>query len=678
MTTLRILPVYSEIHSDPAYQFGPIRLLRHQVETWEAFGDNEIDVVINTAMTGDGKSLAAYMPALKDRKCVVAMYPTNELIRDQYDALPKYEHRPHLVLPKRELMYSGRITQLAREHATAVRMETVRGLLKYDVLLTNPDLIYLMMSHQYGWGHLLKELPALIGANFDYLLFDEFHVFDVPQIIAVMNMLGYLQVNYRDKPHERRKFVFLSATPNRLMDTMLARGGIRCRYIEGHYHSTELTSYRRILQPCTLELHGMSQEQTTEMWIEERIEDIHAFFKQHPGSKAAILVYSVATAKRLVKLLKDRLQEPYGITIGENTGLTGEEERRASFKKDLLVGTSTVDIGVDFHINYLIFEAYGAGGFLQRFGRLGRHDEFDRYYAHALLPRFVVERLETRFSDGEELEREKFNEAIREVFPVEQEFKHYTRRWGVVQAQQVVMTMQEERDENTAFTEAVIEQYERFYGSDDKPVMRSARGNYYWLRKNAPEMLGELQSFRGQSPLSCGVWDMTDNDLKIYDLFFLLANTRIEVLEEEEFMQEVRRRGKEEREFSKQLLYLRVHDYVAERQQMLLAVNNEPHELTGTMQHAHVRTGFFVREPRITDLDQINLRLKRLKLTCVLSTWPRQEIKSRMNLDALFGLYRMQDATGNEYSAAFGQDALLLDSIPHFRFAKVDDGPMIY
>jgi len=49
-----------------------------------------------------------------------------------------------------------------------------------------------------------------------------------------------------------------------------------------------------------------------------------------------------------------------------------------------------------------------------------------------------------------------------------------------------------------------------------------------------------------------------------------------------------------------------------------------------------------------------------------------------MNLDALFGLYRMQDATGNEYSAVFGQDALLLDSIPHFRFAKVDDGPMMY
>src|SRR5260370_41888466 len=196
-----------------------------------------------------------------------------------------------------------------------------------------------------------------------------------------MNMLAYLEVIYRNQQNDGRKFVFLSATPNRLMDNMLARGGIRCRYIEGHYRSTELTGYHRILQPCTMELHGISQEQTTEMWIEEHIEDIHPFFKQHPGSKAAILVYSVATAKRLVKLLKDRLQEPYGITIGENTGLTSEEERRASFKKAILVGTSTGDIGVDFHINCLIFEAYSACGFLQRFRRCVLQYELVRHYA---------------------------------------------------------------------------------------------------------------------------------------------------------------------------------------------------------------------------------------------------------------------------------------------------------
>ena len=79
------------------------------------------------------------------------------------------------------------------------------------ILLTNPDLIHLMLSHQYGWDHLRKELPVTIGAYFDYFLFDEFHVFGVPQVISVMNMLGYLTVNYSDRPGDRKKFVFLSA-----------------------------------------------------------------------------------------------------------------------------------------------------------------------------------------------------------------------------------------------------------------------------------------------------------------------------------------------------------------------------------------------------------------------------------------------------------------------------------
>src|SRR5579884_379160 len=225
---LDILPVYSEEHPDPQYQFGSIRLLRHQVETWLAIKDPEVDVVINTAMTGDGKSLAAYMAAFQEKQRVLAMYPTNELILDQYTSLSSYKDRLNQPLPRNAPMYSAEITRLARLHDTNVRLEEVRKLLKGNaLLLTNPDLIHLMMSHQYGWGHLRKELPVLIGQYFDYLLFDEFHVFGVPQVISVMNMLGYLLVGYRGKPNERRKFVFLSATPSTLMNGLLERGGFR-------------------------------------------------------------------------------------------------------------------------------------------------------------------------------------------------------------------------------------------------------------------------------------------------------------------------------------------------------------------------------------------------------------------------------------------------------------------
>ena len=409
MLRLHIHPVYSEENIDPNNQIGSLRLLIHQVATYEAFNDPDVDVIFNTAMTGDGKSLAAYLPVFQQHKHIIAMYPTNELVQDQYNALSGYRRRLDIHLPRYDTMYSDKISQLMQEHNSMVRLEEVRKLLeKNGIVLTNPDLIYLMMSHQYGWDHLRKELPVTIGAYFDYFLFDEFHVFGVPQVISVMNMLGYLTVNYREKPADRKKFVFLSATPSKLMNNLLARGGLRYKKIEGSYSSSEQSDYRRILQACTLELHEISQETPTESWIEEHLEEIHSFFKQNKGSKAAILVYSVATARRLFARLKEYF-EPHGISVGENTGLTHWEDRRASFEKDILVGTSTVDIGVDFHINYLIFEAFSAGSFLQRFGRLGRHDEFGIYQAYALIPRFVLERLKQKLGSQDGVERDQGN-----------------------------------------------------------------------------------------------------------------------------------------------------------------------------------------------------------------------------------------------------------------------------
>ncbi len=676
---LDILPVYSEEHPDSQHQIGSVRLLKHQVETLGAFRDPTIDVIFNTAMTGDGKSLAAYLAAFEEQLRVIGMYPTNELIEDQFSALSKYETSLQIKLPRSNVMHSAKINQLMREHDEKRRFEEARKLLvRNSLLLTNPDLIHLMMSHQYGWDHMRKELAVTIGAYFDYFLFDEFHVFGVPQVISVMNMLGYLLANYRNKPVERKKFLFLSATPGDLLKKSLERGGMRCKIIEGSYASSQWQGYRCILQPCRLALHEVNQELSTEKWVQEHLAELLNFFKQHEGSKAAILVYSVATARRLVAQLK-KYFEPHGISVGENTGLASREERRASYSKQILVGTSTVDIGVDFHINYLIFEAFSAGSFLQRFGRLGRHAGFSTYQAHALVPRFVLERLQQRFEGAMEVERTHFNAEIRAVFPTEQEFARYTQRWGVVQAAQVVAELekQQKRDANQAFATALCEQYECFYGTPEKPVMERALKKYWGLYHHARPILEELQSFRGQSPLSCGIWDTTDQSLKTYDLFFLLSNANFEVIEKELFLQEVQRRGLDEREFREQLLYLRVLQYVPERMYLTLGLRHNLAENAHILHNVVALDDFFVREPRPVWLDQVNRRLKRVKLPCILSPTPVAELKQRNRLSGVFPLYRLCDGLGHEYSVAFGQEALLLDSLLFYQKVKDDRAMML-
>ncbi len=375
--------------------------------------------------------------------------------------------------------------------------------------------------------------------------------------------------------------------------------------------------------------------------------------------------------------------EPLGITVGENSGLTPHEERHESLRKHILVGTSTVDIGIDFHINLLIFEAFNAGSFLQRFGRLGRHNEFSTYQAYALVPRFVLERLSTTFATEREIERERFNTTVRETFPTEQEFDNYTKLWGAVQAEHILAELEQQkgRDENRAFSQALTEQYDKIYGTPEKPAMGRARKKYWRLKKQFPEILQELLSFRGQSPLECGVWDTTvkerhpDGHLLTYDLFFLLANTDFEVMEEEDFLQEVRKRGLEEQDFRGKLLYLKVASY-EERQGLMLGLALNFVEYAHTLHHVQVLNGFFVREPRPAWLDQVNMKLKKLKLVCIFSDMDRLELKRRLQLGAVFPVYRLRDGWQNEYSVAFGQEALLLDSILTFRKPKGDTSIM--
>ena len=93
------LPVYSRLAADqdiPEEMRAQIpsswRLSAHQVETYRALR-SDVDIVFNTAMTGDGKSLAGQLPMLLHNCTTMAMYPTNELIGDQLRQTEQTLHR---------------------------------------------------------------------------------------------------------------------------------------------------------------------------------------------------------------------------------------------------------------------------------------------------------------------------------------------------------------------------------------------------------------------------------------------------------------------------------------------------------------------------------------------------------------------------------------------------------
>ena len=140
----------------------------------------------------------------------------------------------------------------------------------------------------------------------------------------------------------------------------------------------EKQNWRQVSRPISLNFISLEPTfKASENWLKENSNLILEYFQNHPGSKGAIILNSIAAVKRLVPFFEELFQE-YNLTVGENTGLSGRTQKELSLAADLVLGTSTIDVGVDFKINFLIFESADAGNFVQRLGRLGRHGGYEK------------------------------------------------------------------------------------------------------------------------------------------------------------------------------------------------------------------------------------------------------------------------------------------------------------
>ncbi|HEY9663775.1 MAG TPA: type I-D CRISPR-associated helicase Cas3', partial [Allocoleopsis sp.] len=152
----------------------------HQVATLEALRDPNVDVVFNTSMTGDGKSLAAYLEVLQGECSAIGLYPTNELARDQEVQTRHYIEQFQPPNDPRVTRLSGAELENYAENeglrkGAAIATRTNQS----EVLLTNPDIFHYLHRGAY----LLPDdspdkLWGRIDKDFDLFIFDEFHVFN--------------------------------------------------------------------------------------------------------------------------------------------------------------------------------------------------------------------------------------------------------------------------------------------------------------------------------------------------------------------------------------------------------------------------------------------------------------------------------------------------------------------
>ncbi len=687
----------------------------HQAETLAALCNPNLDVVFNTAMTGDGKSLAAYLRTLQEYYCAIGLYPTNELARDQEIQISGYikklqpQHQPRVNrLSSLELEIYSETEGLKKADAIATRTG------QSEILLTNPDILHYIYRGAYVLHNDSPDkLWNRIDRNFDLFIFDEFHIFGEPQIASVINKL--LLIRYTSgllrRSSEGKKFLFLSATPNRRLMESLSKAGFRCHLIDpveqNKYQfpdtleqqlQLEAENWRQVAREIHLKFIPLeSSSQASETWLRENSSLILAQFQQHPGSKGAIILNSIAAVKRLLPFFQELLQ-PYGIIVAENTGLSGKGEKERSLSADLVLGTSTIDIGVDFRINFLIFESSDAGNYIQRLGRVGRHGGYERhdrqivfdgFTAYALVPNFLVERLFEGDSPPLQAngiyDRVFLHNTIREKYRQINDFRGYYPRWGAVQSFRLFYELgnptikRQYADSREKFRQA----WEQVFDTSLKKIAGKVRGwaeEWYQISgKKGNPIADEACSFRGSSPLQCGLYDLTEYNeaerFKTYDLPGILSNLEIELWTEAAFMLTLQetafRTGQPipKGRFAHCFAFVKLHKYREERLNWRFTYPGDLAPIADAWK-VQVLTGIEIWQPDNRWATDINKRLRKQGLVGYVIRRPVSEVRMRLRLPMHFQIYPISDHYSYHdaiapYSVAFGQSALLLDTLAY-------------
>jgi CRISPR-associated endonuclease/helicase Cas3 len=556
----------------------------------------------------------------------------------------------------------------------------------HQLVLSNPDIFHAIMQFAYQQGRAPDYIAGQLAQLFDQLTFDEFHIFDVPQIAAVLTGLLFL---YEQKGKYPLKTLFLSATPSDTLAPLLEKAGFkdRLRIVKGTYcyaSAPDPKEWRPILRPATLHLAS----QPIEEWLDAHFEDVLlAFFKQHgKGAKGAIIVNSVATAQRLFERLRVLLV-PYGLEVLPNTGITLRSLRRDSYAADILIGTSTIDIGVDFQINFLLFEANDAGTFLQRLGRLGRHDSytakdgaslsFTSFEAHALLPNFVVNRLSVSYQGGpalltagQPLRRDELQEAVRQAFPQPARYDHYLPIWGRFQPMHVLRNLSHPtiKASYKDLTGRLKARYEQVFQTSMKKAIYDAVEMTNG-RKDA--LLKEARSFRGGSSFDCGVLLAGEDEPLTYNLLWLLVNAELELLTRDTFCKELQRSGQSYAPFTRDyhVAFFRLLGWRAQRESLQVDLNRarEIDWASERSGYAQVVSGVRFDCAGVPCLNQINRNLANRRVVALVYPGIQPvDMRFQTYVPGIFPLYEYE-GNGKHGTIAFGRYALILDTMLRYK-----------
>lgn len=695
MMRLSLAPVAYPLLDEP--WLPGLRPHPHQAQTLElieeALEQGQFLCVFNTAATGGGKTLASFAYTLLTEVPAVGIYPTNELIEDQHRAIQASISAcgGQLAVTSQHFLTidSRSLDRIEQEYELRDHSQTLDMVLSWDAsILTNPDIVYLTFFGYYvpneadQW---FRGLSAKLHQKLlqrDLFIFDEFHLYDAKQIGNVVTMLGAMRAL---QPGRGRVCVFSSATPRDPMVELLEKMGISVRTVEPQLTATSTAEHRVVAHPLELIVvpADLAAWKATEA-IEANMPLVTAFVEEYPEARGVFILDSVAGALQI----STKLQSLFGThQVGEVHGMSSVEARKDALRHRFTVGTSTIEVGIDFKDEHekdlLVFEARTGAQFIQRMGRIARHEKRTSVpnRAIALVPDYVHNFLRSRFGEDAHIERSTLTEAVTEAYRASQQFQGYIHRYTPVEALALkeFVAGQFQPDLRPQVESALS----RVVEVVAEPVADQTATLYRQLAKR--KLLAPLQTFRGHG-FEAALWDRRENagcPIKTYDLMFVLRRGDFRELEPGEFMRRVeqwlekhpgqgcisRRRLARIGDGPEDLLgvyaYFELNDILPKARQVWFECFNEDIE---EWRGITTIEGLEIKMEPYCPIIRTNRALSRKSLVCWITPHPPFDLKFFLGLPPLFELYelRVKGPTGQvvmKGSIAFNLNAYYLDSL---------------
>lgn len=667
---------------------GDIKPFKHQVSTERLIKDEDCKSIFlfNHSPTGSGKTLSWLKPVLDEKMKVLAVYPTNALVIDQEkqvnESIKKYGYNPrdyHVQAVTSDLLEEERELypdEVGLRKGQLLNRVIQKGKRRGLILLTNPDILTLALKGAYR-DHNLREAVRSV----DMIVVDEFHLASVKQSDMLLFMMNEIEDDVRSR---LSKFLFLSATPNKKIVERARKAGLNVEVLNDTSTPLSSSEGRAVLPKLNLEVRSGSIYKTYEL-IKEDLDYFIDFCKRPchgRKAKTVFIVDGIYEVDEIFKCLSDKLGG-FNFQVERVDGLhPATPDKLSDF--DVLVSNSSVEVGIDFNVDRLVFTGYSKSSLLQRIGRLRNKPPLEVCDAKCFVPETVFDHLK---GQGGSLTREELVRHLGRVMDSEIDLSMYSKTYSPLEAflylssriRGDVWRDESGRDHREKGMPESIqgEEWVRTLAILEKHFLDEKIDGQKWeyFQYESSRLKKGLTSYRGDS-LQALMFDKTDSQLKLYDLMYLLRRGKVEFMSPQKFARRLRDAVGPGYEKTLKPRYEARGPFAAgfcwycgtlEEPRKVLFKGESPAHYKGIMFNSvdHARkprmiSGFAVEtEPNIPGLSSLNETLSELEIFARLVDQNSFSLKSKFNLGDFFYLYPYSGMR----SVCFGHNALYIDCL---------------